>query len=64
MRTVDDTRREWKEHVKNKLKSKGHVITPWLEKHIDYLALLDAEQFLAEIDKFNKEHGDATKAGS
>lgn len=64
MRTVDDTRREWKQHLKAKLKSKGHVITPWLEKHIDYLALLSPEQYQAEIDKFNKENPDATKAGT
>lgn len=60
VRTVDDTRFEWKQQIKAKLRAKGHEITPWLDKHIDYLALLDHKQFQAEIDKFNKENPGAT----
>lgn len=59
MRTIHDSRKEWKVHVKAKLVAKGHKITPWLEKHIDYLALLDADQFQAEINKFKEEYPDA-----
>lgn len=57
-----DSREAWKEHIKEKLKSKGHLITPWLEKHIDYLALLDPKQFQAEINKFKKENPDELQA--
>lgn len=56
MRPIEDTRFEWKQNLKAKLKDKGHEITPWLEKHIDYLALLSPEQYQAEIDLFNKEN--------
>jgi hypothetical protein len=56
LRTIQDTRNEWKKNIKAKLRAKGHKIDPWLEKHIDYLALLSPKQFQAEIDKFNKEN--------
>lgn len=61
MRTINDSRNEWKQHIKAKLLSKGFKIEPWLEKHIDYLALLSPKQFKAEIEKFNKEQADAAE---
>jgi hypothetical protein len=64
MRTIEDTRFEWKQYIKAKLKKSGHEITPWLDKHIDYLALLDHDQFQAEINKFNKENPDAATTGT
>jgi hypothetical protein len=57
---LKESRERWKLNLKNKLRAKGHEITPWLEKHIDYLAELTADEYKAEIAKFKKENPDAS----